>query len=72
MSHDQSRSTKTQQRIADALGTDVLDFFTAHSESHSLHEVVELLTLFDQIIDSNDRRACLDFVRSVLERQRTA
>lgn len=72
MSQDRFRSTKTQQRIAEALGTDAANFFTEHSEQQNLNEVAELLTAFDQIVDPNDRRACLDFVRSISERQRTA
>jgi len=72
MSHDHSRSTRTQQRIADALGTGVENFFTERSAPQDLHEVVELLAAFDQIIDPSDRKACIDFVQSVLKRQRTA
>jgi len=72
MSHDHSRSTRTQQCIADALGTGVENFFTERSEPQDLHEVVELLAAFDQIVDPSDRKACIDFVQSVLKRQRTA
>ena len=70
MAEDRSRIGQIQRRIADALGTDVSRFFSDRHEPGRVHAVAELLTAFERIDDPDDRRACIEFVRSMAERER--
>ncbi|GJE14849.1 MULTISPECIES: hypothetical protein [Methylobacterium] len=60
------------QRIADALGIEVSALSDRHANAETLHDTLELLTAFEDVHDLRDRRACLDFVRSVTEQPRKA
>lgn len=70
MSDDRPRAQQILQRIATALGTDVTAFSAERGEKQGVHESLELLAAFESIVDVDDRRACLDFVRTVAARQR--
>lgn len=70
MIEQRAGSRKTLQRIAAALGDDVAIFYDEPANVSSVGEALELLTAFERVVDRDDRRACIDFVRSVAARQR--
>lgn len=71
MTERRAESRKMLQRIAAALGDDVAIFHDKPAGVTSTGDVLELLTAFDRVVDRGDRRACIDFVRSVADRKRT-
>lgn len=72
MTETRNASPQILQRIADALGTDVTAFANERARETALHDTLELLTAFETVVDLRDRRACLDFVRSVAAHQSEA
>lgn len=72
MTDDRIRSSRVLRRIAEALGADVATFSNQPENADAIQEALELLTAFERIVDRDDRRACLDFVRSVAARQHTS
>ncbi|WP_426314172.1 hypothetical protein ACN9MF_24340 [Methylobacterium fujisawaense] len=70
MIEERAGSRKMLQRIAAALGDDVAIFHDEPVNVSSVGEALELLTAFESVFDRDDRRACIDFVRSVAARQR--
>ena len=69
MTNDGYRSSRTLQRIAGALGTDVADLFIEAGKLQATHEALELLSAFERIVDPKDRRVCLDYINAVAARQ---
>lgn len=70
MTDKKSDAQRVLERIAGALGTDVSDLYGGSGlDPQRAREVLELLRAFEGIDDPDDRRACLDFVRSVAARK---
>ena len=61
-----SDARRVLQRIAEALGTDVSSLYGRPDPKPELaRDLSELIRVFETIEDADDRRSCLDFVRSV-------
>lgn len=71
MTEERAESRKMLQRIAAAIGDDVAVFHDEPASVSSIREALELLTVFERVVDRGDRRACIEFVRSVADRQRS-
>lgn len=71
MTDDQIGSSRVLQRIAEALGADIAIFSNKREDAGSVKDTLELLTVFEQVADREDRRACIDFIRSVVAGQST-
>lgn len=70
MTDKKSDAQRVLQRVAEALGTDVSVLYGRNDpEPQRAQELSELIRAFEGIDDPDDRRACLDFVRSVAARK---
>lgn len=70
MADPKSHAQRVLQRIARTLRTDVSDFYDrSNFEPQRAHDLSELIRAFEMIDDAEDRRACLDFVRSIAARK---
>ncbi|XYD12037.1 hypothetical protein R1A27_33390 (plasmid) [Methylobacterium sp. NMS12] len=69
MTEERTRSSSILQRIAAALGDDVAIFRDKPANVSAVEDALELLTAFERVVDRDDRRSCIDFVRSVAARQ---
>jgi hypothetical protein len=70
MTDKKSDAQRVLQRVAEALGTDVSGLYSRNNpEPQRAQELSELIRVFEGIDDPNDRRVCLDFVRSAAARK---
>jgi hypothetical protein len=69
MTDNRDGARQILQRIADALGTDVATLSDRRAGDSRLHETLDLLAAFSRVTDRQDRRACLDYVRSLAGRE---
>ena len=57
------------QSIADVLGVEPGDFYAERGAPHAAQDMLDLLSAFDAIIDPDDRRRCIDYIRGLAGRQ---
>jgi hypothetical protein len=70
MADKKSDAQRVLQRIAGALGADVSDLYgSSDLELQRARDLSELIRTFEMIDDADDRRACLEFVRSIAARK---
>lgn len=73
MADQKSHAQRVLQRIARVLETDVSDLYNRSDFEHQrAQDLLELIRAFETIDESEDRRACLDFVRSIAARKQGA
>ena len=72
MTRDRESNSQTLQRIADALGTDIAAFSDARGDPLAVRDALELLAAFERIPEAKDRRACVDFVRTMAARRQVS
>ena len=70
MADEKSGAQRILDRIALSLGTSVSTLYSSSgSEPERAQQVAELVRSFEAIVDTDNRQACLDFVRSIAARE---
>jgi hypothetical protein len=57
--------SSTLKRIADALQVNPVEFLAGDGGTQAACETLELLNAFQSIVNPEDRRICLNFIKSV-------